>query len=345
MKADRRTFLRAAAVSSAAALSGKPLSAGPLRQTDPTGSPLVVSTWAFGQTANKGAWEVLRKDGLALDAVEAGVRIPEADPTNQTIGLGGLPDRDGRVTLDACIMDHQYNCGSVMCLEHIVHAISVARLVMEKTPHIVLAGEGALRFALANGFQKENLLTPESEKAWKEWLKTANYHPEINIENRLYDKQHDPMPGGPGNHDTIGMLARDSQGRLSGACTTSGLAYKMHGRVGDSPIIGAGLYVDNEVGAATASGVGEEVIRIVGSHLVVELMRQGHSPEEACREAVNRIVSRNPQRSRSIQVGFVALNKQGEYGGYSLQPGFVYSVTGNNIDRVFPAKNYYSSNT
>lgn len=343
MKANRRTFIRAAAVSSAAALTSNPLYANPLANV--IGKPIVVSTWAFGQTANAGAWEILRKGGLALDAVEAGVRIPEADPTNQTIGLGGLPDRDGRVTLDACIMDHLYNCGSVMCLENIVHAISVARLVMEKTPHIVLAGEGALRFALANGFQKENLLTPESEKAWKEWLKTANYHPGINIENRLYDKAHDPMPGGPGNHDTIGMLAMDSQGRLSGACTTSGLAYKMHGRVGDSPIIGAGLYVDNEVGAASASGVGEEVIRIVGSHLVVELMRQGYSPEKACREAVRRIALRNPERASSIQVAFVALNKRGEYGGYSLQPGFVYSVTGTGIDQVFPAKSYYPSNT
>jgi len=350
MKANRRKFIRAAALTSAAALTGAPLSAARLACKPGASAsgisapgPIVVSTWAFGQTANAGAWEVLRKGGAALDAVEAGVRIPEADPTNQTIGLGGLPDRDGHVTLDACIMDHQYNCGSVMCLEHIVHAISVARLIMEKTPHIVLAGEGALQFALANGFHKENLLTPDSEKAWKEWLKSANYHPEINVENRLYDRQHDPMPGGPDNHDTIGMLAIDNMGRLSGACTTSGLAYKMHGRVGDSPIIGAGLYVDNEAGAATATGVGEEVIRIVGAHLVVELMRQGHNPEDACHEAVNRIVRRQPEKSRSIQVGFVALDKQGRYGGYSLQPGFVFSVTATGLDKVFPAKSYYPS--
>lgn len=340
--ATRRSFLKSATIGSAVALGGYNIFAS-------TGnypkliknSPVVVSTWDFGKTANVGAWNVLGKGGRALDAVEAGVRIPEADPANQTIGYGGLPDRDGRVTLDACIMDEKYNCGSVMCLEHIMHPISVARLVMEKTPHIILTGDGALQFALANGFEKQNLLTPESEKAWKEWMKSANYKPEMNIENRLYNKENDPMPGGPDNHDTIGMMAMDAAGNLSGACTTSGLAYKMHGRVGDSPVIGAGLYVDNEVGAATSSGVGEEVIRIVGSHLVVELMRHGMKPDLACKEAVNRIVKRSPEKSKTIQVGFVALNKQGEYGGFSLQPGFSYSVKSNTIEQVFKAKSYY----
>ena len=339
---SRRKFLKSASVGSAAVLAGTnllPITGKAMNGI--TNSPIVVSTWDFGKTANVGAWDVLGKGGRALDAVEAGVRIPEADPTNQTIGYGGLPDRDGRVTLDACIMDEKYNCGSVMCLEYIMHPISVARLVMEKTPHIILTGDGALQFALANGFKKQNLLTPESEKAWKEWMKTANYHPEMNIENRLYNKENDPMPGGPNNHDTIGMMAMDSKGNLSGACTTSGLAYKMHGRVGDSPVIGAGLYVDNEIGAATSSGVGEEVIRIVGSHLVVELMRQGLTPEMACKEAVARIVKRSPEKSKTIQVGFVALNKQGQYGGYSLQPGFTYSVKSNTIEQVFKAKSYY----
>ena len=228
-----------------------------------------------------------------------------------------------------------------MCLEHIMHPISVARLVMEKTPHIVLTADGALQFALANGFEKINLLTPQSEKDWKQWLKTSNYSPEKNIENKLYNISNDPVPGGPGNHDTIGMMAMDANGDLSGACTTSGLAYKMHGRVGDSPIIGAGLYVDNEVGAATSSGVGEEVIRIVGSHLVVELMRGGMSPEKACKEAVERIIKRSPERSKTIQVGFVALNKKGEYGGYSLQPGFSYSVKSNKLENVFKAKSSF----
>jgi N4-(beta-N-acetylglucosaminyl)-L-asparaginase len=342
MSSTRRKFLQTAAVTSAAVLTNSNILAQ--REKVIQGikdSPIVVSTWSFGAAANEGAWEILSTGGRALDAVEAGVKIPEADPTNQSDGLGGLPDRDGHVTLDACIMDENNNCGSVMCIEHIVHAISVARLVMEKTPHIVLAGEGALQFALANGFKKENLLTPESEKAWKEWLKKSDYHPEKNIENRLYDKNKDPMPGGPANHDTIGMMAIDKNGNASGACTTSGLAYKIHGRVGDSPIIGAGLYVDNEIGAATSTGVGEEVIRIVGSHLVVELMHQGRNPEEACKEALDRIIQRSPQKAKDIQVGFIALNKKGEYGGYSLQPGFTYAVKSKTITQIFTAKSIY----
>ncbi len=338
----RRKFIQASVLGSAAVMTGKqarPLSIG---LSNPVmNKPVVISTWDFGRAANTEAWTILSKGGRALDAVEAGVKIPEADPSNQSIGYGGLPDRDGRVTLDACIMDEHYNCGSVMALEHITHAISVARLVMEKTPHIVLAGDGALQFALANGFKKENLLTPESEKAWKEWLKEAKYEPEMNIENRLYNKAKDPMPGGPDNHDTIGMVAMDANGNLSGACTTSGMAYKIHGRVGDSPIIGAGLYVDNEVGAATSTGVGEEVIRIVGSHLVVELMRQGRSPEAACKEAVERIIKRSPERSKKIQVGFLALNKKGEYGAYALQKGFTYAVKNNLAEKIYTSKNLY----
>jgi len=269
------------------------------------------------------------------------VKVPEADPANQTVGFGGLPDRDGRVTLDACIMDEFYNCGSVMALEHITHAISVARLVMEKTPHIVLAGEGALQFALANGFKKENLLTPESEKAWKDWLKTSRYAPPVNVENQLYRGEERKLPGGTDNHDTIGMVAMDASGNMSGACTTSGLAYKMHGRVGDSPIIGAGLYVDNEIGAATSTGVGEEVIRIVGSHLVVELMRQGLNPQDACKAAVERIIRRSPEKSEKIQVGFLALNKKGEYGAYALQKGFTFAVRNEKEDRIYSSASVF----
>lgn len=305
------------------------------------GKPLVISTWDFGRAANAEAWKILGKGGRALDAVEAGVKIPEADPNNGSVGYGGLPDRDGNVTLDACIMDDKYNCGSVMCLQHIMHPISVARLVMEKTPHVVLVGDGALEFALANGFKKENLLTEKSEKAWREWLKTSKYEPQMNIENRLYNKENDPMPGGKDNHDTIGMVALDASGNLSGACTTSGLAYKMHGRVGDSPIIGAGLYVDNEIGAATSTGVGEEVIRIVGSHLVVELMRQGLKPQDACYEAVQRIVKRSPEKVKNIQVGFLALNKKGEYGAYALQKGFSFAVKSSVEEQVYPSKSVY----
>jgi N4-(beta-N-acetylglucosaminyl)-L-asparaginase len=281
--------------------------------------PIVLSTWNFGLQANEAAWKILNASGRALDAVEAGAKVPEGDPKETSVGLGGLPDRDGHVTLDACIMDEKGNCGSVAFLENIVHPISVARLVMEKTPHVMLVGEGALQFAIANGFEKQDLLTEESENAWKEWTKKSEYKPVVNIEN----------------HDTIGIIALDASGNLSGACTTSGMAYKLHGRVGDSPIIGAGLYVDNEVGAATSTGVGEEVIKIVGCHLVVELMRQGRSPEAACKEAVERIVKRNPAKAKEVQVGFLALNKNGEYGAYCLQKGFTFAVhdkAGNNLN-------------
>ncbi|WP_134090571.1 N(4)-(beta-N-acetylglucosaminyl)-L-asparaginase [Olivibacter sp. XZL3] len=286
--------------------------------------PIVISTWDFGIAANQAAWKILKQNGRALDAVEAGVKVPEADLKNVTVGNGGYPDRDGHVTLDACIMDENGNCGAVLAMEHITHAISVARLVMEKTPHVMLAGEGALQFALENGFQKEDLLTKESEKAWKEWLKKAEYKPIMNIENQHFSPN--KLPGNQYNHDTIGMLALDSQGNMSGACTTSGMAFKMHGRVGDSPIIGAGLYVDNEVGAATSTGVGEEVVRTVGSFLVVELMRQGYSPEDACKKAVQRIVKKKPEKAKEIQVGFLAMNKQGQYGAYALQQGFSFAV-------------------
>jgi N4-(beta-N-acetylglucosaminyl)-L-asparaginase len=305
--------------------------------------PIVISTWDFGMAANKGAWEVLVKQGRALDAVETGVRIPEADPDINTIGYGGLPDRDGHVTLDACIMDEKSNCGSVMCLENIIHAISVARLVMEKTPHIILAGEGAFQFALANGFKKENLLTPGSEKAWKEWLKSSKYQPEINIENTSTGAVGSTlMPGGKYNHDTIGMLALDAAGNMSGACTTSGLAFKMHGRVGDSPVIGAGLFVDNEVGGATSTGVGEEVIRIVGSHLVVEYMRLGFDPQESCKRAVKRIVERDPQKAKTLQVGFLALRKDGAFGAFCIQKGFTYAVRSGTEEKMYTSESWFT---
>lgn len=349
---DRRRFLKAAALGAAVfsldGVTGMPVRAA--NTATSAGKPIVVSTWDFGVAANKAAWEVLKDGGRALDAVEAGVKIPEADPDNHTVGYSGYPDRDGRVTLDACIMDELGNCGAVASLEHVTHAISVARLVMEKTPHVMLVGDGALQFALANGFQKENLLTPEAEKAWKEWLKTSEYKPIMNIENQSYDGKgataFNPLmlPGNVYNHDTIGMVALDAQGNLSGACTTSGMAFKLHGRVGDSPIIGAGLYVDNEIGAATSTGVGEEVIKIVGSHLVVELMRQGYPPEAACKEAVNRIVKRSPQKAKEIQVGFLALNKKGQHGAYCLQKGFSYAVcTGSTADKntLINGKHYF----
>ncbi|MBU2502882.1 N(4)-(beta-N-acetylglucosaminyl)-L-asparaginase [bacterium] len=277
----------------------------------PRDAPFVVSTWNHGLPANLAAWEILSRGGPALDAVESGVRVTEADPEVDSVGYGGRPDREGHVTLDACIMDQHGNAGSVAFLQDIMHPISVARLVMEKTPHVMLVGQGARHFAEENGFQPRNLLTPRAERDWKEWLKTAEYHPWA--------------PASDPSHDTISMLAMDQGGDLSGACTTSGLAYKMHGRVGDSPIIGAALFVDNEVGAACATGVGEEVMKTVGSFLIVELMRQGMSPAEACHEAIARIVRKNPAW-RDLQVGYVAFDRKGRIGSFAILPGFQYAV-------------------
>lgn len=323
---NRRNFLKTAAAGSVA-LALQSFTSKEDNSAKPSGKinkPIVISTWNFGVQANGAAWEILKNNGRALDAVEAGVKIPEGDPTERSVGYGGRPDRDGKVTLDACIMDEFSNIGSVAALEHIKHPISVARAVMEKTPHVMLVGDGALQFALSQGFKKENLLVEASEKEWKEWLKTSQYKPIANIEN----------------HDTIGMIALDVHGNLSGACTTSGMAFKMHGRVGDSPIIGAGLYVDNEIGAATATGHGEEVIRIAGCHLVVELMRQGKSPQQACEEAVSRIVKLTQNRNKNlkdIQVGFIALDKQGNYGSYCIQSGFNYAVNDNTGNKLVDA--------
>jgi N4-(beta-N-acetylglucosaminyl)-L-asparaginase len=323
---NRRNFIKTAALGSVAiALNSFKSKEGKVSSINTkVNKPIVISTWNFGVQANGAAWEILNNKGRALDAVEAGVKVPEADPNERSVGYGGRPDRDGKVTLDACIMDEFANIGSVAALEHIKHPISVARAVMEKTPHVMLVGNGALQFALSQGFKKENLLVEASEKEWKEWLKTSKYKPIANIEN----------------HDTIGMIALDSHGNLSGACTTSGMAFKMHGRVGDSPIIGAGLYVDNEIGAATATGHGEEVIRIAGCHLVVELMRQGKSPQQACEEAVSRIVKLTKTRNKNlkdIQVGFIALDKQGNYGAYCIQGGFNYAVNDNSGNKLVNA--------
>lgn len=285
--------------------------------------PVVVSTWNHGIPANKVAIDILLKGGKAIDAVEAGVRVPEADPEVMTVGYGGFPDRDGNVTLDACIMNEKGDAGSVCFLQHIKHPISVARRVMEKTPHVMLAGEGALRFALEQGFKKENLLTDKAREAWEKWKEKSEYKPVINIEN----------------HDTISMLAIDKEGNLSGACTTSGMAFKMHGRVGDSPIIGAGLFCDNEVGGAAATGHGEQVMKTLGSFLVVELMRNGYSPKEACREAVMRIVRQKPKLDE-VQIGYIAVNKAGEVGGYCLHKGFNYALSTAAGTDLIDAENY-----
>ncbi|WP_296252344.1 N(4)-(beta-N-acetylglucosaminyl)-L-asparaginase [uncultured Stenotrophomonas sp.] len=311
----RRQFLQSTALIGALGSAAPGLLASPVAAN----GARVVSTWDFGVGANQAAWKVLAAGGSALDAVEAGARWAESELCNPTVGRCGNPDRDGVLSLDASIMAGDGRCGSVAALVDILHPISVARAVMEKTPHVMLVGEGAQQFAVQQGFERQNLLTPEAEQAWREWLKTEHYAPQINAERR-------GIPGDKDNHDTLGMIAIDASGQMAGACTTSGMAFKMHGRVGDSPIIGAGLYVDNEVGAATASGMGEEMIRNAASFLVVELMRQGRSPADACREAIQRVVRKRPEASRTLQVCFLAMNRSGEVGAYALHKGFVYAV-------------------
>ncbi len=286
--------------------------------------PRIISTWNHGFEANKVAWKNLSSGNGGLTAVEFGVRVSEDDPNETSVGLGGLPDRTGIVTLDACIMDKNNDCGSVSFLQNIKNPISVARMVMEKTPHIMLSGKGAYDFAIEQGFKSQNLLTKKSKDAWEKWKKSSDYKPVINIEN----------------HDTISMLLIDENQDLFGACTTSGAAWKLHGRVGDSPIIGAGLFLDNDIGAAAATGLGEAVIRTSGSAMVVEVMRQGASPLEACKEIVNRIskIHKNRPEWEYLQVGFIAVNKQGEHAGYSLKKGFNYALHDTKNQKMIDAK-------
>lgn len=316
--ANRRDFIKKATVGTlgiTTTLSSRAFSMNKGMETLEVKSPkkpIIISTWRHGLAANEEAWKELKKGTPVLDAIVAGVGVPEGDPEVRSVGYGGLPDREGKVTLDACIMDQNSDCGSVSFLQGIKHPIAVAKKVLENTPHVMLSGIGALQFALAEGFKEENLLTEKSKKSWHNWLEKSKYEPVINIEN----------------HDTISMLVLDEEGNLSGGCTTSGAAWKMHGRVGDSPIIGAGLFLDNEVGAAAATGLGEAVIRTAGSAMVVELMRQGKSPLEACKEIVERIYNKhkNHKDLEYLQVGFIAVNKNGEHAGYSIRPGFNYAV-------------------
>lgn len=314
----RRKFLKRASLSGIGVAVGSTLLANTPLKNAPSNNqstfnnyenfPIVISTWNVPNATIK-AGEVLEQGSTSIDAIERGCMVEEADITNQSVGNGGRPDSNGDVTLDACIMDKNGNYGSVVYMQNIVHAISVARKVMEETPHVMLAGKGAEKFAISKGFDKTNLLTDASKKAWKKWKKEAKYQPIINIEN----------------HDTIGMLAIDKQGDISGGCTTSGLAFKMPGRVGDSPIIGSGLFIDNTIGGATATGMGEEVLKTVGSFLIVELMRQGKTPQQACEEAINRIVTSN-SNYKNFQVGYIAINKKGETGYYSIHEYFSVSI-------------------
>lgn len=339
---NRKRFIQLGTLSSVAAALTNKINA---QKTIKVTGPVVASTWDAGLNANKGAWEVLGKGGSALDAVEKGVMVTENE-LNCCVGLGANPDRDGFVTLDASIMDHQFNCGGVAFLERIKHPISVARRVMEKTPHVLLVGEGAQQFALAEGFELEpQQLSDDAKKKYAEWLKSSKYEPQINRENKE-NKNHGPFApsqiNGDWNHDTIGMVALDTNGHLGGSCTTSGMGFKMRGRVGDSPIIGAGLYVDGEVGACTATGQGEDVIRVAGSHSVVEYMRQGFGPELACQKVIERIVKIKGADSKKIQVAFLAINKNGVVGACAIHKGFSYALKTNTSERLVEAKSWFS---
>ena len=274
--------------------------------------PLAISTWKHGFNACKKSYEILNNDGSALDAVEFGINVTEGDPEVRTVGYGGYTDQEGNVTLDACIMDHLGNAGSVVYLENIKHPISVARKVMEKSNHVMLAGNGAYEFALKNGFKKENILFNQSRKDWLEWKKNNT-----KIKNLINED----------NHDTVTLLALDKNGNLAAGSSTSGLRYKLNGRVGDCPIIGSGIFVDNSIGAAGATGQGEEIMQTVGSFLIVELMKQGYHPNEACKEAINRILKKHNEID--FQAAYIALRADGEVGAAAINNGFSYILSSN----------------
>ena len=281
--------------------------------------PLILSTWEHGLPANDVAWKVLQNGGSAMDAAEAGAKVPEADPTSTSVGFGGLPDEQGNVTLDACVMDSDGNAGSVAFLQNIKHPVSVARKVMEETKHVMLVGEGARQFAVSHGFEEIDLLTDKSKMAWEKWKK----------------KRREMTPHE--THDTISVLVQDKNGDLAGTCTTSGWAYKMHGRVGDSPIIGAGLFVDNEIGCAAATGLGEEVIKTTGSFLVVELMRQGYNPTAACEEALNRVIKKH-NGNLDFQIAYIAIRKDGNIGSACIKDGFEYALLQKGKNNLYKIK-------
>jgi N4-(beta-N-acetylglucosaminyl)-L-asparaginase len=281
--------------------------------------PVLVSTWEFGKPANEAALEVLARSGTILDAVEQGIWVVESGPSNQSVGLSGIPNAAGVVQLDAAMMSGVgHRAGSVAALEGIRHPISAARRVMEKTAHVMLVGEGARMFALEEGLESVTIDSQARYEAWRE--------------KRAAERQgRGRKPAA--NHDTLALLVLGKDGSLAGGCSTSGLGGKLPGRVGDSPIIGGGLYVDNDVGAAGATGLGENIMRYCGSFMVVEYMRQGFSPEEACLETIRRICRREPE-GKSLKINFIALDKQGRYGAASSDSGFPFAVATASSSRV-----------
>ncbi len=322
MKFQRRSLIKLFGLSVLSPLAASSCSLNRSKDLSVSG-PQVLTTWNHG-VANKIALDSMNEGMTLSDSLVKAISHVENDPKDQSVGYGGRPDEDGTVTLDACIMDENGECGSVTYIQDIKNPIEAARLVKDYSPHVILSGAGAQKFALAHGMQLTDLLSPESRMQYQEWKrKGAKYKTEANIEN----------------HDTIGMLCRNKEGNIAGGCSTSGMAFKSAGRVGDSPIIGAGLYVDNRIGASTATGLGEIVLKNLSTFLVVELMRNGKSPQDACVEAIQRIIA--SYKIKKDQVGLIAINKVGEIGAASILPGFFYSYTDQKEIVVNEAVSYY----
>ena len=294
---NRRTFMKS--VAAAAAVSASKSSSAQSAE----GGPVFLSTWAHGKPANERAAEVFKAGGSLLDAVEKGINVPESDPNVTSVGYGGLPNEEGVVELDAAIMDGtRHHAGAVASLRSIKNPISVARKVLEKTRHTTLAGEGAFRFALKMGFKPEQLLTPESLKKWLEWKAKP-------------DRQ--TFWADASNHDTIGMVATDGKGHVVSGCSTSGLAWKIAGRVGDSPLVGCGVYADDNVGAASATGDGDLMTNYCTSVSIVHMMAGGASPQDACVELLQHMVKTDP-KNRTAYVCVIAINNRGEIGAAAM---------------------------